>query len=107
MSVAVSTRLRIGNWVWLLAILSAATWAGFFLPLLLIKAVGDDGGGLGLFMFFMSVCVPALVVVNVLVALFATGCLFMTGTRVSKCVAILAGINSIIFVCIVLPLLLD
>ena len=68
MSVAVSTRLRIGNWVWLLAILSAATWAGFFLPLLLIKAVGDDGGGLGLFMsnskrfihFWMAMAVSAV-----------------------------------------------
>jgi hypothetical protein len=107
MSVAVSTRRRVENWVWLIAILSAASWAGLFCPLQLIKAVGDDGGGLGLFMFHMSICVPALVVANVLVALVATGCLFMTGTRLSKCVSVLAGINSIIFVCIVLPLYLD
>lgn len=107
MSVTVLSRLRVGNWAWLLAILSAASWAGFYLPLMLIRAVGDSGVGTGYFFMFMGIWWPFLVAVDVLVALVGIGCLFVAGTRVRKIVAVIAAINAVIFVFISLPILVD
>ncbi len=107
MSAPALTRLRVGNWTCLLVILSAGSWAGFYLPLMLIRAVGDNIYGMGCFFLFNDIWWPLLVVMNIVITLVAVGCLFIAGTKVRKLFAALAAIHSVVFVTISLQCLFD